>query len=525
MALQIPSQKQPGPDSFPTQPDAVRDWVSSLYPLTSMDNCRTLQRGLKHSNRLHTENAARVKITEILEPAIEDAVANLQQKFLDLSLPLPGKAEQARQLALELLQEQAYAYKIIVTGSPAAALSDATLQTGIYQALRTLSKLYECHLLSHSEPDPQLLHEANKLFDLASVNALIENTVGSDAPDGVHPWSITNAYVYIQLLSLSCPFDQRQRQLPSLFQFLAEHTPSLAIESTATIEKISDTVYAIHKEQAGRPQRMKHTTPDKSKELLALDVAPLLKALDQVSEKTPETINTFYEGETLSRSGLNLLGEAMDRRKTRRAARAITRKTVQAEISLRHVAAAIRFSGAADADAAPPEATELSDSWPSVPTHRKGRWIVCNENRYGACLEWLDKEPTDATVGQIITLKRNSKAAEPAWITGIIRWIKSLGASHLQIGVEFLGTDTKALKVDLTAEDQTTTHDCVRIALLPGIFHSKAAVALMTPPSIFRRSDVINTEENPLLLEERLLSSGGFDVFSVSDKIVANQSR
>ncbi|MBX2882353.1 MAG: hypothetical protein KTR32_20560 [Granulosicoccus sp.] len=520
MALQIPSQKQPGPDSFPTQPDAVRDWVSTLYPLTSMDSCRALFRGLKHSNRLETDNASRVEIATILEPAIEDAIAVLREEFLDLSLPFPLRAAQARQLALDLLLEQTFTYKIIVseTNNDSAQTPGPSRQLAIYQALRTLSKLYECHLLSHSEPDPILLHDANTLFNEAGEDDLIDQTLDSEAPDGVTAWSILNAYVYLQLLSLSCPYDQRQRQLPTLFQFLTEHTPKLTVKPYKAAESNNDSVYAIHHTQAGRPQRLKHTARDTDANLLTLDVAPLLAALDQVAERAPETINTFYEGETLSRSGLILLREALDRQKTRRVARAITRKTVHTEISLRHVSAAIRFTTVSEADAIPAEATQLSDSWPSVPIHRKGRWIVCNENRFGACLEWLDKEPTDAAVGQVIALKRTTKAKVPTWVTGIIRWIKSLGPAHLKIGIEFLGTEASALKVELTTEEQTTNHDCVRTLLLTGVFQSDARVALITPPLIFRQGEEIITEDKPLLLEERLASTGGFDVFGVVDK-------
>lgn len=517
MALQIPSQKQPGPDSFPTQPDAVRDWVSTLYPLSSLGNCRALQRGIKHSNRLQTENADRVEIANILEPVIENAASGLRETFLDLSLPLPTKAVQTQHLVFDLLREQAFTFKIIVQNTDAASNKNSPMQLAIYQALRSLSKLYECHLQTYSEPDPMLLKDANVLFDQASKYDWIDAPLDEDAPDGITQWSITNAYVYIQLLALSCPFDQRQRQLPTLFQFLIEHTPTLTIKSFSSADSNSETVYAIHRSQAGRPQRLKHTARDNENGLLTFDVAPLLAALDQVAQRAPETINSFYEGETLSRAGLTLLREALNRKNNRRVARAITRKTVQTEISLRHVAAAIRFSTASDDDATPAEATQLSDSWPSVPIHRKGRWIVSNENRFGACLEWLDKEPTDSNVGQIIVLRRNNKTTEPTWVTGIIRWIKSIGPKHVQIGVEFLGADAKAIKVDLTTENQTTTHDCVRTPLLAGVFQSKATTALITPPSIFRVGEVIDTEDKPLLIGEKLASPGGFDVFGVTE--------
>jgi len=522
MALQIPSRKVPGPDSFPTQPEAVRDWLTTLHPLTATDNCRALQRGLKHSNRLATDNHKRVEIAAIFEPAVDEAVTELQQQFVDLSLPLPARARALRQLVIELLREQTCTYKIIVNDTYASLLPG---QTGIrlpalYKALRSLGQLIGCHLLTLSEPCPSLLRDANKLYDLAEQSGLVHATLERDelelATSGDQTaWSISDAYVFVQLLSLCRPYNQRQQQIPVLLSFIARHTSALRVEAYAPDTRYNEMTYGVQLEQDGPAQHLKHITRSSTPTLRTLDVAPLLTIIDDASARIPAAVNAFYESETLSRTTLLHLRESLHRQNQRRFARAITRKTVQCEIGRRQITAAVLFSAEADAETGRAVLSPAQDYWPQPPVHHRGRWVVCNENRFGACLEWLDNEPTDASVGEVIALKRHSKDKKISWVTGIIRWMKSQSTSHLQIGIEFLGSDASVLRAERGRDELLTTHDCLLTPLLPGAFQSQCTQALLTPPLIFREGEDIIAGTQPVHLVERLLATASLDVFAV----------
>ncbi|MBX2825125.1 MAG: hypothetical protein KTR33_10380 [Gammaproteobacteria bacterium] len=521
MALSIPSRKQPGPESFPTQPDDVRDWLTTLHPLGSTDNCRALHRGLKHSNRLETENGNRAAIASLFEPAIEEAVSTLQAEFLDQSQPLPPKAEQYRQLALDVLSEQTFQYKIIVHDTY-ASLTERQPQfrnQGIFKALRSLASLIECHLVSQSEPDPVLMHDANTLFDLAEKGGIHRSAIATEEGDSANEWTIEHAFIYVQLLAMSQPWNQRQRQIPALINFLQQRVTSLSITSyDAAREHSTDSVFGIQLTQIGHPQPLKHTPRQPVESLRLLDIGPLLAGISEAHKRTPDSINNFFEIDGLTRSGLNLLREALDRKNQRKYARAITRKSVHSEIGLRHITAAVRFASETGGDLGTPELAAATNYWPQTPIHRQRRWVVTNENRFGACLEWLDNEPTDAAVGEVIALKRNNRDAEPSWVTGIVRWLKSIAPDRLQVGIEFLAGNTTATRILHTVDELTTRHEGVCANLLPGVLPDHSREVLITPPTLFRHGDEVSADQKPLVLGEKILATSGFDMFGYEER-------
>jgi len=81
MTLSIPNRKKPGENSFPTEPPGVQQGLTSLLPIHSMENIRSLFRGLKHSNRLETSLANRVEISEQFAPIVEEATLWLKEQF------------------------------------------------------------------------------------------------------------------------------------------------------------------------------------------------------------------------------------------------------------------------------------------------------------------------------------------------------------------------------------------------------------------------------------------------------------
>ena len=142
MSLVIPTRKAPAQDSFPTSPEEVQRWLQQIQPLTSGESQRLLYRGLRHSNRLESNNRNRVDVLKILEPATDQVLDNLAAMYFEQPLPLPRKPLNAHQLASGLLRELGYAWKIVVHDTYSSLLGGQSglRSLAIFHALRVLGK-------------------------------------------------------------------------------------------------------------------------------------------------------------------------------------------------------------------------------------------------------------------------------------------------------------------------------------------------------------------------------------------------
>ena len=87
MSLVIPTRKTPANNSFPTSPEGVQSWLQDLQPLNSGESQRHLYRGLRHSNRLESNNRNRVEVLKILEPAVDQVLDELAGLYFEQPLP------------------------------------------------------------------------------------------------------------------------------------------------------------------------------------------------------------------------------------------------------------------------------------------------------------------------------------------------------------------------------------------------------------------------------------------------------
>ena len=520
MALSIPNRKKPGANSFPTDPDGVQEWLTSLVPISRMENVRALYRGLKHSNRLETSNQHRMRIAQLFGPVVDDASAWLHDQFADQSLPLPKRSKLSFQLVIELLRELAFTYKIIVNDTYASLLPGPSKDRAdaIYKALAAFARLIECHLSVHMQTPPQILQDANTLYGFALKSKLTDATNADSGSLTQEDLSIEKLYIYIQLLSLSSPYCVRQRQIPLLCRYLAKQSVKLSLLTSADEIAHKSHSFSIHLDQDTRPQPLRYSNLSAAKDILLLDTKPLIDDIDRTIDRTSGTTNALFEAETLSRPTLTELRESLLKERDRKSARGILRKQMYAKSGIKEITASLHYNPLnipTHIDFGIPS-YETSDHWPRRPANQERAWTVINENRLGACLQWSDGGTTDSEIGEVIALRQVNAGADEPWVIGFVRWIRMIDIDTVQLGIKYFARNAKPVAAN---NRDAGAVDISRECLLAKFnSNNTELVSLIAPPLAFHESELVQTGENSQhQLDQKIASTPMCDVFIVSE--------
>lgn len=470
MSLSIPSRTKPGQESFPTTPEAVRSWLSVLHPLERPETISLLYRGLKHSNRLEIPNHLRLEIAEIFAPAVDIAIDRLQTRYTSQSLPLAASADAAHALSMRLLKELGYSYKIVVNDTYATLLpgqSKARSQ-GIYQGLSTITRQAESLFSIHRPITSPLLQEANTLYDLARKSRLEHHTPAHPQPESLPEdlaLTIENTYIYIQLLALARPGNQRRAQIPIMCRFLAAVSTQIQVLSLDQADPGSPSVYAICVDQDSPPQPLHYLDKPALEEALLIDLSPILALLDEQLENLPETTSLLLEPETMLRPTLQRLRESLQRQHSRRAARAFVSQPADIQFGWLEVNAALSAPAATtETEKGIPvlkNEPQVAAVWP--PRNTTQRWTIVNMTDHGVGLNWNGSDVTGVENGQITLLRLQEKNTEPAPIAAIVRWISDSGNGLLRAGCEILGMQPRVLQLHRPDETDPRGGDTIRV--------------------------------------------------------------
>jgi len=521
MTLSIPNRKKPGENSFPTEPDGVEQWLTSLLPIQSMENVRSLYRGLKHSNRLDTSSPNRVAISELFAPIVDDATLWLKDQFADQSLPLPKKSKLCFQLVIELLTEMAFTYKIIVNDSyenqspePSVNCSNA-----IFKALATLAQQTEYHLNVLMETSTPVLQDANTLYTYALQSNLGSTSFSAANSSTESGLTIEKMFIYVQLLNLACPYTVRQRQIPLLNRYLLQQSASLSLQEPDDEIHDKNRTFCIHLEQDSRAQLLRYTDISADRgNILLLDFEPLIDNIDRTINRTSPTTNALFEAETLSKSTLSELRESLVRERDRKSARAIMHRQIHTKTGIKEITASLHYNplniplnNEFNVDKLAP-----SDHWPSRPSNQERAWTVINENRMGACLEWRDGSTTDTEVGEVVALRQVNASSEEPWVIGFVRWVKYIDLDRVQLGIKYFAKNAQPVAANNSdAEAQDISRDCL---LAKFNSNNLELVSLIAPPLAFHESELIQTGENSHhQLNQKIASTPMCDVFIVNE--------
>jgi len=212
--LNIPELSRPSPDAFDTRPAKINAWLQGL-PLGDTGECaRRIYHALREINRLDISAKDRSRVLELLTPRILDIATSLSRHFTNQMLPIPEKNQKVAALCMELYNELALGYKILIDrawSKPLNFLSTKPMAGMIYRSMYFLSQVLLTAYEIYSDPPRNTWLHIHQLYLYAEDNRLTRIAPRDLNPKGVIPRArIGDLYVRIVMLGLLSPFRLRQ---------------------------------------------------------------------------------------------------------------------------------------------------------------------------------------------------------------------------------------------------------------------------------------------------------------------------
>lgn len=541
MPLVIPTRKAPANDSFPTSPEGVQRWLQQIQPLTSGENQRLLLRGLRHSNRLENNNRNRVEVLKILEPAVDQVLDELAALYFEQPLPLPRKPLNAHHLASGLLRELSYAWKIVVHDTYSSLLGGQTglRSVSIFHAMRVLGKTILHHSLVYAPVPVGLLQDANTLFHLAEESNLHNLPLEIDNPhaEGRETWTIRQAYVHVQMMSLACLQTHRRRQIPLLSDFLESISEQVELALPKTSYPQHEKWLAVHIEQDTPAQHYHQYAPESRKYLRAFNLGEIMVQIHRAERLAPDSLAWEMESSVLRRNSLRNLSVQLVDATARQHQRMICKQSVEAKAGLKEIHALLVHESP----------KEEGHNFPMMRLSVE-QWQVINRSDNGMCLQWTAGRSSDIQVGELVsvveqevdsTLSSGNDSAisghqnnSHSITIGTVVWISYEQDEQLLCGVELLADQAAAVLVEgTTSNTRGSRLECLLCIDQQIVSREEAngrtslrGRTLIAPPHSFQESGSVRMhhlgESSDWLIKSRKRAAGGFDFFELSPRSI-----
>ncbi len=134
----------------------------------------------------------------------------------------------------------------------------------------------------------------------------------------------------------------------------------------------------------------------------------------------------------------------------------------------------------------------MEDSQVRRMRQRDAQWHIVNVSAGGYCLRWNSDVATLAQIGELIALCENEPDGTEAWRIGVIRWMRFIRDSGLEIGVQVLSPKVISAKAQRRNRPHEEPFDCL---VLPGIKALKLPPSVLLPAHAFRPTDNLNIKK------------------------------
>lgn len=196
-------------------PRHLQRWVDQLPMINLGEASRLLYHAILELNQLIVDPDERLKLVEIIRPAMLFVSRSLGKHYLNKPIFLPKKALKISRLATALDNQLATTYKIIIFDIAHAENTRSRkrkkiLLVALERALRCLSyNILRSHQL-YSTPSANSWHELHQLYLIAEANQILDTAV----PDKEYCYisRSTIAETYKRTLMLSCCQTNQLRQ-------------------------------------------------------------------------------------------------------------------------------------------------------------------------------------------------------------------------------------------------------------------------------------------------------------------------
>lgn len=512
------------------QPKRLQAWVDGLPIMNTGDTSRELFRFIQELNRIRVKTPVRMRLLEIIRPALLRVTRSLGKHYLNQSLVLPEKSRRIAGLAQALESHLADGYKLVaVRGVRRLEEKEGPelVSTAIHRALTTLSDILVRSYQLYSPVPVGLWLELHQLYLLADMHGLAHVEI-RDEESGARPTSATEAYVRALLLATARPNQLRQQEISQVYE--AARDWAQYVEVSEATESADLFVFDLQNDRPPTYRTHASVAPGTSR---FLDSRMLIGKLADARDGHPGNLRVPPQMNDALLARLQQAWGVLTERSFRRREQQgnvellLGLGSLYAELTDGMDATALVGSGrvrvlhSEDDDnlflggrARPGSGLDsaVDDGWSrawgtsghtmaddiqvdeidfsrihnALAEHQKNvprqaiQYFDCqkvNVSPGGYCLEWSGSSPAALRTGELIGVRESD--SQP-WAVGVIRWVKQLAGEKARFGVELMAPQAApccARTVRKTGE----AGDFLRALVLPALAAIGQPATLLLP--------------------------------------------
>lgn len=210
LQLSVPERSASVDVSRELQAAALQTWLNGLPLANTTQAAQQLLEQLRRGNRALLGAPLRYSAIEILRPPVDALIETIKPRFLGAVLPLSQRNRAHAVLVHDLLEEMAYAYKLIindlldtVTRSPA---EQQMLLNALPRAVHYLGQLVLGKYLLHEAEPHTTWGELHRLYYYAEQHLEPAALAEFDGHEESAQRQVAHAYLRIVLLALANPY-------------------------------------------------------------------------------------------------------------------------------------------------------------------------------------------------------------------------------------------------------------------------------------------------------------------------------
>lgn len=503
LTLSVPNLTARSTDDIELQPQKFKKWLDELPLLNVAETGRKLFTTLSIHNRIEFDSMHRLELLELLRYPVGQLSMEFTRQYTGLPLPLSEKhkslAEQNRQFQMEMANGYKRIAMALSVTPPAGARDKTILALVMQRALRYLSGTLAVSFQTYSPCPEGTWREIHSLYAHAEELGLGDVAIVDDQIKALEKVSVNHAYKQALLLEFSDPYHLPPRMIDWTHHYLDRWAPlATLVPATSSYNPTCQFLIDLQLDHAGIAYTA-GTVPEDPKRYRILNTIELARqAHAQLTQMAKGEMppaeglreNFFQEsGQDLLRRLVNDWG-VNPQRIFRRSKD--TGHRVEVAIGMDRVNYWINggkvFVVSSTFVGPVPQRTMLASETikhkdMQIPGRELSIWEVEDEGAGGLALSKKGDIHLHIQVGDLL-ITRTPGEGNP-WTVGVIRWVRSTGISHIEIGIQHLAPNADPVVIK-TVNEKGKESDFLPALLLPEIKPLKQPQTLITHSGVFR---------------------------------------
>jgi len=571
--LNVPPVTSSEQEVFPKQKN-IENWIATLPIASSSKTAKLLYKVIKKINRTKAPPLMRFEVTTALISTIEQNMLALEKYYLDVTFPLSTKIKHLAFIRIRLIEELAFAYKLIIQDLLQGMSSDAErklLPVGIFYAVQRLSDLIYARALVYQLPLNLIWSELHTLYNFAETKRFA--TMNFKAALGANgeeiEATIKDLYLRALMFVTASPMRLRQREMCALYFNILKWVKVIRVQSITNFTP-SATSFIVVTKGDNPPQHSAIMSKTLNEPALELDTGFLIQILQDLYDTMPIEINSIVPGnkrDVLNKGTVRRLIQVWGSVPQRYFARTQLNFELPLAIGINTIYKSLtgqdvpqpepmlfgpgrlapgseimnltrrdlgfnsldndRSRGLAlaidnEVDSAMLDDSELTHSeWNKQVAKPKSQeneispyvtLTTLNESVGGYCVDWNSHKTSGAKIGELLGIEMPGSSS--TYTLTVIRWIHDTLELGLQVGLQVLSPKVEAVIVLNNTQRHSLPIHCL---LIPELNDTKLPASLIASPSAFHTNDFDTVLllkhgkiERQIRLTELLETSGAF---------------